>query len=78
MEYGNTRYFSLPKIYGKNTAFSDNMDPTPPPPPPSPLLQSAQPDFPKVIVIGGSLGGLFAAIALRSVNCDVEVFENLL
>jgi 2,6-dihydroxypyridine 3-monooxygenase len=75
MEYGNTRYFSLPKIYGKNTAFSDNMDPTPPPPPPSPLLQSAQPDFPKVIVIGGSLGGLFAAIALRSVNCDVEVFE---
>ena len=75
MEYGNTHYFSLPKIYRKNTAFSDNMDPTPPSPPPSPFLQSTQPDFPKVIVIGGSLGGLFAAIALRSVNCDVEVFE---
>jgi hypothetical protein len=41
----------------------------------SPSSTSAQSDFPKVAVIGGSLGGLFAAIALRSVNCDVEVFE---
>ncbi len=72
MEYGNTHYFTLPKIYRNNTAFSDDMDLTLSPPS---LLQSAQPDFPKVIVIGGSLGGLFAAIALRSVNCDVEVFE---
>src|ERR1700726_2004232 len=30
---------------------------------------------PKVIVAGGSLGGLFNAIALRSLGCDVEVFE---
>ncbi|OAI46552.1 hypothetical protein AYO44_11220 [Planctomycetaceae bacterium SCGC AG-212-F19] len=29
----------------------------------------------KVIVVGGSLGGLFNAIALRSLGCDVEVFE---
>jgi 2-polyprenyl-6-methoxyphenol hydroxylase-like FAD-dependent oxidoreductase len=35
----------------------------------------AQSDFPKVAMIGGSLGGLFAAVALRSVNCDAEVFE---
>jgi 2,6-dihydroxypyridine 3-monooxygenase len=30
---------------------------------------------PKVLVIGGSLGGLFNAIALRSLGCEVEVFE---
>src|ERR1700709_1054506 len=30
---------------------------------------------PKVVVIGGSLGGLFTAIALYHTNCDVEVFE---
>lgn len=30
---------------------------------------------PRVIVVGGSLGGLFNAIALRSVGCEVEVFE---
>src|ERR1700726_2286830 len=30
---------------------------------------------PKVIVAGGSLGGLFNAIALRSLGCEVEVFE---
>src|SRR6202158_448060 len=30
---------------------------------------------PKVVVIGGSLGGLFNAIALRSLGCEVEVFE---
>src|SRR5438270_3993093 len=30
---------------------------------------------PKVIVVGGSLGGLFNAIALRSIGCEVEVFE---
>jgi 2-polyprenyl-6-methoxyphenol hydroxylase-like FAD-dependent oxidoreductase len=31
--------------------------------------------YPKVIVIGGSIGGLCAAIALRHINCDVEIFE---
>src|SRR5438445_12008639 len=31
---------------------------------------------PKVVVIGGSLGGLFNAIALRSLGCEVEVFES--
>src|SRR6202162_5844991 len=30
---------------------------------------------PKVVVVGGSLGGLFNAIALRSLGCAVEVFE---
>src|SRR5712671_4669195 len=30
---------------------------------------------PKVLVIGGSLGGLFNAIALRSLGYEVEVFE---
>ncbi len=30
---------------------------------------------PKVVVIGGSLGGLFTAIALRSLGCEVDVFE---
>src|SRR5437870_1270343 len=29
----------------------------------------------KVVVVGGSLGGLFNAIALRSLGCEVEVFE---
>src|SRR6202790_5572988 len=29
----------------------------------------------KVVVIGGSLGGLFNAIALRSLGCEVDVFE---
>ena len=29
----------------------------------------------KIIVIGGSLGGLCAALALRCINCDVKVFE---
>src|SRR5580704_9781316 len=29
----------------------------------------------KVIVVGGSLGGLFNAIALRSLGFEVEVFE---
>lgn len=29
----------------------------------------------KVVVAGGSLGGLFNAIALRSIGCDVVVFE---
>lgn len=31
--------------------------------------------YPKVVVIGGSLGGLFTAIALYHTNCEVEVFE---
>src|SRR5260370_41187567 len=30
---------------------------------------------PKVVVVGGSLGGLFNAIALRSLGCEVDVFE---
>src|SRR6266851_8987826 len=30
---------------------------------------------PKVIVVGGSLGGLFNAIALRSLGFEVDVFE---
>jgi 2-polyprenyl-6-methoxyphenol hydroxylase-like FAD-dependent oxidoreductase len=30
----------------------------------------------KVVVAGGSLGGLFNAIALRSLGCEVEVFES--
>lgn len=38
-------------------------------------LSSIHLRYPKVIVIGGSLGGLFAAISLRHINCDVEVFE---
>jgi hypothetical protein len=29
----------------------------------------------KLVVAGGSLGGLFNAIALRSLGCEVEVFE---
>lgn len=29
----------------------------------------------RVIVVGGSLGGLCAALALRHIGCDVEVFE---
>jgi 2-polyprenyl-6-methoxyphenol hydroxylase-like FAD-dependent oxidoreductase len=30
---------------------------------------------PRVVVVGGSLGGLFHAIALRAIGCEVEVFE---
>src|SRR5439155_20136070 len=30
----------------------------------------------KVVVAGGSLGGLFNAIVLRSLGCEVEVFES--
>ena len=30
---------------------------------------------PKVVVVGGSLAGLFNGIALRSLGCEVEVFE---
>src|ERR1700694_511619 len=29
----------------------------------------------KVVMVGGSLGGLVNAIALRSLGCEVEVFE---
>ncbi|SFH61959.1 2-polyprenyl-6-methoxyphenol hydroxylase [Collimonas sp. OK307] len=32
-------------------------------------------DTPKAVVIGGSLGGLFAAAALRAIGWDVEIFE---
>jgi len=31
--------------------------------------------MPGVIVMGGSLGGLTAALVLRDVGCDVRVFE---
>ncbi|MHC8285763.1 FAD binding domain-containing protein [Pseudomonas sp. XS1P51] len=33
------------------------------------------PDVPKALVIGGSLGGLFAATALRAIGWQVDVFE---
>jgi 2-polyprenyl-6-methoxyphenol hydroxylase-like FAD-dependent oxidoreductase len=33
------------------------------------------PDSPKALVIGGSLGGLFAATALRAIGWQVDVFE---
>jgi 2,6-dihydroxypyridine 3-monooxygenase len=32
-------------------------------------------DKPKVIVVGGSLGGLTAALVLRDLGCDVQVYE---
>jgi len=69
MEYENTRYFSLSNTCRKNDVYSGDRGFA------SPSAPSAQSDFPKVAVIGGSLGGLFAVIAMRSVNCDVEVFE---
>ena len=31
--------------------------------------------MPSVIVVGGSLGGLTAALVLRDAGCDVRVFE---
>jgi 2,6-dihydroxypyridine 3-monooxygenase len=31
--------------------------------------------MPSVIVMGGSLGGLTAALVLRDAGCDVRVFE---
>ena len=37
------------------------------------LIGNSKP--PKVVVVGGSLGGLFNTIALRSLGCEVEVFE---
>ncbi|MER5190805.1 MAG: hypothetical protein ABJB76_03720 [Candidatus Nitrosocosmicus sp.] len=40
------------------------------------LTQSAV--YPKVIVIGGSLGGLCSALALRFINWDVMFLRNLL
>ena len=33
------------------------------------------PDSPRAMVIGGSLGGLFAATALRAIGWQVDVFE---
>ena len=33
------------------------------------------PAMPRVIVMGGSLGGLTAALVLRDTGCDVRVFE---
>jgi hypothetical protein len=69
MEYKNTHYISLPNTYRKNAVSSGDRGFT------SPSSTSAQSDFPKAAVIGGYLVGLFAAIALRSVNCDVEVFD---
>lgn len=32
---------------------------------------------PRVLVIGGSLGGLMAALALRGVGCEVDVYERV-
>ena len=32
---------------------------------------------PRVVVIGGSLGGLNAALWLRAAGCEVEVFERV-
>ena len=32
-------------------------------------------DWPRVAVVGGSLGGLTAALVLRDLGCEVEVFE---
>ena len=29
----------------------------------------------RAVEVGGSLGGLSSALALRCVNCDVDVFE---
>ena len=34
-----------------------------------------RPDIPKALVIGGSLGGLFAATALRAIGWQVDIFE---
>jgi 2,6-dihydroxypyridine 3-monooxygenase len=31
--------------------------------------------MPRVIIVGGSLGGLTAALVLRDAGCDVRVFE---
>src|SRR5580704_2733772 len=31
--------------------------------------------MPRVIVMGGSVGGLTAALVLRDIGCDVRVFE---
>jgi hypothetical protein len=31
--------------------------------------------LPRVVVVGGSLGGLFNAIALREIGCEVEVVK---
>jgi 2-polyprenyl-6-methoxyphenol hydroxylase-like FAD-dependent oxidoreductase len=33
--------------------------------------------LPRVLVIGGSLGGLFAANTLRAIGCEVQVFERV-
>ena len=33
------------------------------------------PGMPRVIVMGGSVGGLTAALVLRDIGCDVRVFE---
>ena len=31
--------------------------------------------MPSVVVVGGSLGGMTAALVLRDAGCDVRVFE---
>lgn len=36
---------------------------------------AARPGGPRVLVLGGSLGGLSAALLLRDAGCDVEVYE---
>jgi predicted NAD/FAD-dependent oxidoreductase len=30
---------------------------------------------PKIVMVGGSLGGLFNSIDLRAIGCEFEVFE---
>ena len=40
-------------------------------------MEGSVPSQPRVVVIGGSLGGLSAALWLREVGCDVEVFERV-
>ena len=64
MDYENTHYFSFQKL-AERMRFFQTIG----------VLHHQHSDFPKVVVIGGSLSGLFAAIVLWSVNCDVEVFE---
>ena len=33
------------------------------------------PGMPRVVVMGGSVGGLTAALVLRDAGCDVRVYE---
>ncbi len=58
--------FTYLNVYRKNVAVLDEKG--------SPSsTQSAV--YPKVIVIGGSIGGLCSALSLRFINWDIKVFE---